>query len=84
MKTDVFSMHSFKVLGKKPYNEEKKKVVGKSTDAAIWRWRKPGVINYCFGPIFGEIFVTDDCATGMFEGLSSNRHCAPEHSGKML
>lgn len=50
-------------------------MVVKSTDAAIWRWRRPAVIHYCFGPIFGEIFVTMDCATGMFEGLGSNQLC---------
>lgn len=90
MKSGLFSVNSFKVWGEKPYNEGKKSnqpnqptkqenllsVAVKSTDAAIWRCREPGAIRYWFGPVFGEISVTDDCATGMFEGLG--------FSGKML
>lgn len=31
------------------------------------------MIHYCCGPIFGEVFVTDDCVTGMLEGLCSHQ-----------
>lgn len=31
------------------------------------------MIHYCCGPIFGEIFVTDGCVTGVLEGLCSHQ-----------
>lgn len=37
-------------------------MVVRVTGAAIWRWRNPGLLQHCFGPIFDGIFVTNDCS----------------------
>lgn len=73
-------MNSFKVWGGKSHimkknqtNKALRSVVVQPSDAAVWRWRKWGVMHYCFGPIFSKIFVTNDCATWMSEGLGSNQ-----------
>ena len=83
-------MSSCKVLGEKPSSEAKKKKGTVLSGGEVHRYshlkaRKTSCDALLPWSTFCEVFVTDDCTTGMFAGLSSDQLCdALSHSGKTL